>query len=72
MLEVELESGYEYPIFIARDVVNDYIFDVLGLEDPVEISEITFDESADGFGVTIAVSSRDLVKLEMAGADIEA
>ena len=72
MLKVNPDYGYEYSIFISRDTVNDYIFDVFGCEDPVEISEITFDEQADGFAVTIDVSARDLARLEMAGAEIEA
>jgi len=72
MLEIEMEEGYDYPMFVSREIINDYIFNVLGLEDPVELSTVAFDEAADGFSVTISVSSRDLVKLELAGAEMEA
>ena len=72
MIQIDPDVGYEYPVFMSREMVNEWIFDVLGCENPVEISEVCYDESADGFAVMITVSSRDLAKLEMAGVEIEA
>ena len=58
--------------FLSRDQMNDLFFDALEFDDPVEMTEISWDDLADGVYFTLEVSDRDAEKIAMYGADIEA
>lgn len=59
-------------VFLSRDDMNDLFFEVMGFQDPVEMTQISWDDLADGVYFSLEISDRDAVKHEMPNLMAEA
>jgi hypothetical protein len=61
-----------HELFFDREMLNEIVFDVLGLQDPVEMDSISWDDLSDGVYFNVEMSERDAIRMELYSADIEA
>ena len=61
-----------HELFFDREMLNGIVFDVLGLQDPVEMNSISWDEMSDGVYFSVEMSERDAIRMELYSTDIEA
>lgn len=61
-----------HELFFDREMLNEIVFDVLGLQDPVEMNSISWDEMSDGVYFSVEMSERDAIRMELYSTDIEA
>jgi hypothetical protein len=57
---------------LSRDQMNDLLSDKMGLFDPIQIVEFGYDEMSEQFLFRVEASDNDVIKMELAGAEIEA
>jgi len=62
----------KHELFFDREMLNEIVFDVLGLQDPVEMNSISWDEMSDGVYFSVEMSERDAIRMELYSTDIEA